>query len=200
MTGARVALVLPLVGASLVAPVASADPKREAAVAALLESAREQTTKTRLYDPAYVKLRYPGGDVPIERGVCADVIVRAFRAAGVDLQLLVHQDMSSAFPAYPKNWGLKRPDRNIDHRRVPNLMAFFSRKRKSLPIVERPERFQPGDVVTWRLENGLWHTGLVAAERTEDRARPLVVHNIGEGAKFEDILFAWPVLGHYRWF
>jgi len=152
------------------------------------------------YDPSYTSLDYPGGDVPRERGVCTDVIVRAFRAAGVDLQKLVHEDMKEAFSAYPQKWGLSGPDPNIDHRRVPNLMKFFERAGASVKITDRAADYVPGDVVAWKLDSGLDHIGIVADEVADTSGRYAVVHNIGEGAKMEDVLFAFELVGHYRYF
>ncbi len=160
----------------------------------VVENALDQTRYTTVYDPSYVKLDYPGGDLPIERGVCADVIVRAFRKGGIDLQKEVHQDMARNFSVYPKRWGLGKPDTNIDHRRVPNLMTYFSRMKKSLPITQDPKDYRPGDVVAWDLGNGLLHIGMVVNNQFH------VVHNIGAGAKLEDVLFAWRIIGHYRYF
>jgi uncharacterized protein YijF (DUF1287 family) len=162
--------------------------------ARLAGAARTQIGVTVRYDPAYVKLTYPGGDVPAETGVCADVVVRALRQIEVDLQQTVHEDMAANFSAYPKNWGLKKPDRNIDHRRVPNLMTFFSRHQKSLPL---DRDFKSGDIVAWRLSGGLYHIGIVSDKRSG--STPLVIHNIGAGAKEEDVLNEWKIIGHYRW-
>ena len=166
----------------------------------VVESALEQTGQTTVYDPAYIKLTYPGGDLPIERGVCADVIVRAFRKGGVDLQKEVHEDMGRDFAAYPNRWGLKAPDANIDHRRVPNLMTYFKRHGKALPITERAKDYEPGDVVAWDLGGGLTHIGIVVNRRARDGERYYVVHNIGAGARLEDVLFTWRQIGHYRYF
>ncbi len=163
----------------------------------LVEAARAQIGVTTIYDPAYRSLDYPGGDVPIERGVCTDVIVRAYRALGVDLQLLVHEDMTAAFPAYPQNWGLTRPDRNIDHRRVPNLAAFFARYGQELTISQRPADYAPGDIVTWRLASGVPHIGIVS-DRCSDRGVPLIIHNIGRGTLEEDVLLAYEITGWFR--
>lgn len=168
---------------------------RERAVA----SAIEQTTQTFYYDAAYTKLAYPNGDVPIEKGVCTDVVIRAFRAAGVDLQKLVHEDMKANFKLYPNKWSLRATDTNIDHRRVPNLMKFFERKGKSLPVTNDANKFQAGDVVTWVMDNNLTHIGLVIDEKSSAGV-PLIVHNIGAGARVEDVLFAWKITGHYRYF
>lgn len=167
-----------------------------------LNAAALARTEARVvYDPAYVRLAYPGGDVPADRGVCADVVVRVFRAAlGIDLQRLVHEDMTAAFAAYPKLWGLTRPDRNIDHRRVPNLETFFRRQGAALAVTDDPANYRPGDVVAWNLRGPsgfLPHIGIVT-DRLGASGRPQVVHNIGAGPKLEDVLFAWPITGHYR--
>ena len=162
-------------------------------------AARAQIGVTTVYDPAYVSLKYPGGDVPAERGVCADVVVRAFRDLGVDLQKLVHDDMKANFAAYPRNWGLKKPDPNIDHRRVPNLMKFFERRGLSVGISKQAGDYRAGDVVAWRLPGGLYHIGMVAAARSRDGQRPQIIHNIGAGAKQEDRLFDFEIIGHYRY-
>jgi uncharacterized protein YijF (DUF1287 family) len=161
----------------------------------VIAGAHAQVGKTRYYNGAYRQLAYPNGDVPLESGVCSDVVIRAFRRAGLDLQQLVHEDMQRHFAAYPQLWGLKRADPNIDHRRVPNLRAFFARMGKSVT-----GEWKPGDVVTWKLPgNGLPHIGVVSDRRaTPDRY--LVVHNIGSGAQIEDVLFAYTITGHYRWF
>jgi hypothetical protein len=163
-------------------------------------NAIEQTTQTTGYDPSYVKLEYPNGDVPLETGVCADVIVRAFRKAGIDLQKELHEDMTAAFARYPKKWGAKKPDRNIDHRRVPNLMTWFERRGKSLPVTQNGRDYMPGDVVTWVLSDGRPHTGLVSKIKVDGTDRYAVVHNIGLGARLEDVLFQWGISGHYRYF
>ncbi|MGX9143772.1 DUF1287 domain-containing protein [Mesorhizobium sp. 128a] len=166
----------------------------------LVEAAREQIGVTTLYDPTYVRLGYPGGDVAPDRGVCTDVVVRAYRRAFIlDLQKLVHEDMAANFAAYPKTWGLKATDRNIDHRRVGNLAAFFGRKGVSLAVSEEPADFQPGDLVTQMLPGNLPHIVIVSSERSADvPERPLVIHNIGAGARQEDTLFAFRQTGHYR--
>jgi uncharacterized protein len=162
----------------------------------LARGAEAQVGVTLVYDPSYVRLRYPGGDVPPERGVCADVVVRAFRRIGIDLQARLHEDMTRHFAAYPHLWSLRQPDANIDHRRVPNLMTYFERQGKALPV---SAPYQPGDVVAWRLPNGLYHIGVVAQRRAPDRKHNLVVHNIGQGARTEDVLYAFEIIGHYRW-
>lgn len=177
---------------------ARARSSREA-IKALLDSAREQSTVTKRYDPRYVKIAYPGGDVPRETGVCSDVIIRAFRAVGIDLQEQVHEDMATHFAVYPRKWNLSRPDTNIDHRRVPNLMTYFSRLGKALPIIESARHFQPGDIVAWDLGMGQTHIGIVSDERTLFFQRPFIFHNIGAGVQHEDVLFKWRVIGHYRY-
>lgn len=165
----------------------------------LVSGARRQVGRTLSYDPAYRRIAYPGGDVPIATGVCSDVIIRAFRHAGIDLQVLVHEDMKRNFSAYPKNWGLRRPDTNIDHRRVPNLATFFARRGGRMPVTRRGSDYLPGDIVTWRLASGVPHVGMVSDVPQPYSDRYLVVHNIGSGAQIEDVLFAYEVTGHYRW-
>ncbi len=184
----------------LSAAVAGAQPARESEVAAVIEAARSQIGRTVIYDGSYQRIAYPGGDVPMERGVCTDVLVRAMRAAGVDLQRLVHEDMTAHFGQYPHPWGLSRPDANIDHRRVPNLAVFFRRHGLSLPSARVPADYLPGDIVTWMLPSGYPHIGLVSDRWSEARGRPLVIHNIGGGTQEEDVLFAYTITGHYRYF
>jgi uncharacterized protein len=164
------------------------------------KSALTQIGKTLHYDPAYSQLAYPGGDVPLERGVCTDVVIRAFRSVGVDLQRLVHEDMRRAFALYPKLWGLSRPDRNIDHRRVANLEVFLARRGKKLALSSRGLDYRAGDVVTWTLPSGRLHIGVVTAKLDSSGQRPLVVHNIGAGAQLEDILFAYTLRMRFRYF
>lgn len=165
----------------------------------IVEAGLEQTDYTFYYDPSYTRINYPGGDVPRERGVCTDVIIRAFRKVGVDLQKEVHEDMKRNFSVYPKKWGLKAPDPNIDHRRVPNLRTYFERKGKALRVTSDPQDYLPGDVVTWDL-GGLPHIGMVTNIWSDSAENFLVVHNVGRGVKVEDILFAWRITGHYRYF
>ena len=160
-----------------------------------LAGAKAQVGRTRSYDPSYRRIAYPGGDVPIETGVCSDVVIRAFRGAGIDLQVLVHEDMKANFAAYPRNWGLRGTDTNIDHRRVPNLATFFRRRGRTLSLTRD---FKPGDIVTWRLASGVPHIGIVSDVKRGERY--LMVHNIGSGAQLEDVLFAYTVTGHFRWF
>lgn len=159
--------------------------------------AEARAAKPELYDPAYRVIAYPMGDVADDRGVCADTVIRAFRAAGADLQRLVHEDMAAAFAAYPKNWGLKRPDKNIDHRRVPNLETYFTRAGAKLAKTDDAALYQPGDVVSWRIP--VPHIGVVSTRRDAASGRPLMVHNIGAGSRIEDVLFAWPIQGWFRW-
>jgi uncharacterized protein len=165
----------------------------------IVTAARTQVGKTVTYDPAYVSLKYPGGDVPEDRGVCTDVIVRALRAAlSVDLQKVVHEDMTANFSAYPKKWGLRTTDKNIDHRRVPNLQTFLQRRGFAVPATQSAADYQPGDLVTCTVPPNLPHIMIVSDRKTDD-GRPLVIHNIGRGAREEDCLFAYPLTGHYRW-
>ena len=153
--------------------------------------------KAEVYDPAYVKLTYPGGDVADDRGVCTDTVIRAFRHAGVDLQVEVHEDMRANFSAYPKNWGLTKPDRNIDHRRVPNLETLFRRKGGAKTISTSAADYRAGDIVSWRLsDGGLPHVGVVT--RKKQGAQPLIAHNIGAGTQEEPCLFNWPMSGWFR--
>ena len=161
------------------------------AASRVVEVARAQVGKTRFYDSAYRSIPYPNGDVPIVTGVCTDIVIRAYRHAGVDLQVLVHEDMKRNFSAYPRTWGLRKPDPNIDHRRVPNLATFLRRNGAALPVTRRAADYKPGDIVTWRLSSGVPHIGIVAnGER--------VIHNIGNGAQEEDMLFDYELTGHYR--
>lgn len=164
----------------------------------LVNAAFERTKHSVTYDGRYVSIDYPGGDVPDSIGVCTDLVIRAYRQLGIDLQQLVHQDMTLAFSDYPDHWGLTRPDSNIDHRRVPNLQTFFTRQNAALPISNKGDDYQPGDLVTWNLPGNLPHIGIIVDQRSADDERPLVVHNIGRGPELEDILFDYPVTGHYR--
>lgn len=165
-----------------------------------LASAVEQTTITTGYDPAYVKIDYPGGDVPPETGVCSDVIVRAFRKAGIDLQKEVHEDMNVAWAEYPRKWGNARPDSNIDHRRVLNLMTFLQRKGKTQPTTANRQDYLPGDIVAWDLGGGVPHIGIVSNLAPESTKKFLIIHNIGAGTRAEDVLFNWKITAHYRYF
>ena len=163
----------------------------------LVAAARGQIGVTLGYDPEYRAIAYPGGDVPLSTGVCTDVVTRALRAQGFDLQRAVHEDMAAHFPAYPHQWGLRAPDANIDHRRVPNLMTFFKRHGWERPVTTDAVDYQPGDVVTWNLGGGITHIGLVSDARTA-AGKPLAIHNIGQGTREEDVLFAFKLIGHYR--
>lgn len=165
----------------------------------LVEAAESQIGQTLLYDPSYVRIAYPGGDVPPDRGVCTDVIIRAYRQGlGFDLQKAVHDDMAANFSAYPKHWGLKRTDTNIDHRRVPNLQVFFKRRKAELAVSAKPSDYLAGDLVTMMLPGNLPHIGIVSSTWNDDASRPLLVHNIGGGTQRQDVLFTYPVTGHYR--
>ena len=165
--------------------------------AQLVQAARSQVGVTLGYDPVYRRLDYPGGDVPLATGVCTDVLIRALRQQGLDLQKSVHEDMRAHFSAYPRNWGLQRPDSNIDHRRVPNLMTWFKRQGMALKVSDKPADYRAGDIVTWDLGRGLTHIGIVS-DRTSPAGVPLVLHNIGRGTQEEDILFGFAITGHYR--
>lgn len=165
----------------------------------LVDAAREQTRHPVIYDGSYQRLDYPMGDVEPGRGVCTDVIIRAYRALGVDLQQRVHEDMTAHFALYPKHWGLSRPDSNIDHRRVPNLQTYFRRFGESLPVAPSgASDYRPGDLLTWILPGNLPHIGLVSDRRSADGKRLLIIHNIGAGTREEDALEVAPITGHYR--
>jgi uncharacterized protein YijF (DUF1287 family) len=165
----------------------------------LADAALELTHDQVLYDPSYFKLQYPNGDVPANKGVCTDVIIRAYRNLGIDLQKEVHEDIVKNFNMYPNKWGLKKPDKNIDHRRVPNLMMFFSRHGKSLTVSTKADAYKPGDIVTWNLGRGLTHIGIVINKKSDDGSRYLIVHNIGNGQQIADCLFSYNITGHYRY-
>src|ERR1700731_3870210 len=167
----------------------------------LVAAAVERTHHIVRYDPAYVRIPYPNGDVPLDTGVCTDEIIRAYRAVGIDLQKEVHEDMVRNFSAYPnqRRWLLAHTDTNIDHRRVPNLMIFFARKGESLPASTRSEDYSAGDVVTWDLGGNVPHIGIVVNRKSARTGRYLVVHNIGRGPQMEDVLFSWKITGHYRY-
>jgi uncharacterized protein len=167
----------------------------------LVAAAIERTHHSVRYISAYVHIPHPGGDVPADTGVCTDEVIRSYRAVGVDLQKEVHEDMLQNFAAYPnkRRWLLAHPDANIDHRRVPNLMVFFQRKGESLPITARAEDYVPGDLVTWDLGSNVPHIGIVVDQKARS-GRYMIVHNIGEGPKMEDVLFNWKITGHYRYF
>ena len=177
--------------------VASADLMEQELVAAALE----RTNYSVSYDGSYYSIAYPGGDVPGDVGVCTDVIIRAYRTIGVDLQRLVHEDMAENFDSYPSKriWGLEKPDSNIDHRRVPNLQVFFARYGTEIPISDNAGTFLPGDIVTWMLPGNLPHIGIITDQFDPATGNPLVVHNIGAGPKLENMLFSYELTGHYRY-
>jgi len=180
----------------------SAANARQEFLKKLVAAAEERTHHTVRYDPAYVGIPYPGGDVPANTGVCTDEVIRSYRAVGVDLQKEVHEDMAKNYSAYPRKWRApsSHTDTNIDHRRVPNLMVFFSRKGETLPITDRAADYSPGDIVTWDLGSEVPHIGIVVDEKSAEGDRHLVVHNIGQGPKREDVLFEWKITGHYRYY
>lgn len=190
---------------SLVLALAQADTSRSSVhqefLKRLVRAAIERTHHAVRYDPAYVKIPYPGGDVPADTGVCSDEVIRAYRELGVDLQREVHEDMQRNFAAYPRKWKwlTRRTDANIDHRRVPNLMAFFSRQGETLRITRRADDYAPGDIVTWDLGGNVPHIGIVVDQKSAS-GRYMLVHNIGQGPKMEDVLFNWKITGHYRYF
>lgn len=163
----------------------------------LADSAASLQGQSVTYDPAYFSIPYPNGDVPADKGVCTDVLIRAYRKMGIDLQKELHEDMRENFKHYPQNWGLRKPDPNIDHRRVPNLMHFFSQYGQVLPLSRNPKDFRPGDIVCWNLGGGILHIGILTAYYSPDGKRPLVMHNIGGGQVLEDVLFDYKIMGHY---
>ena len=187
-----VLLVLLATGASAqeTAPATRDDLRRR-----LVEAAVERTRHAVRYDGSYRRIPYPGGDVPSDVGVCTDEIVRIYRAVGIDLQKEVHEDMREHFELYPKRWGRRRPDANIDHRRVPNLEVFFRRHGEVLPITRDPQDYAAGDLVAYDLGGGVPHIGMVV----EERGKRMLVHNIGAGPKKEDVLFGWKITGHFRY-
>jgi uncharacterized protein len=191
--------LLALGGSALVCTPALAQQQAQSRVTRLIAAARRQVGVTTIYDPAYVQLAFPNGDVPRGRGVCTDVIIRAYRdGLGLDLQAMVNGDMRAAFSAYPRTWGLRTTDRNIDHRRVPNLQTFLARKGARLPVSARAEDWKAGDLVTSLVGGTLPHIGIVS-DRNTLSGRPLVIHNIGRGAQEEDVLFAHPITGRFQW-
>jgi len=165
----------------------------------MVEAARERTRHRVTYDGRYRKIDYPNGDVPADVGVCTDVVIRAYRALGIDLQSELHEEMKASFEAFPSLWGLRRPDPNIDHRRVPNLQTFFARRGRERPVTNLGSDYLPGDLVTWLVDGRLPHIGIVDRMKTADGERPLIVHNIGRGPQLEDMLFDYPITGHYRY-
>lgn len=165
--------------------------------APLVLAARQQIGVTVRYDPAYVRIAYPGGDVPIDRGVCTDVVIRALRLVGTDVQVQVHRDMLAHPEAYPRHWGQHGPDASIDHRRVPNLQAWFDRQGWTRPVSPTARDYAPGDLVTWNVSSRLPHIGIVS-DRRDAQGTPLIIHNIGQGTREDNVLFAYPITGHYR--
>ncbi|MDO5979354.1 DUF1287 domain-containing protein [Flavivirga spongiicola] len=165
----------------------------------LSDCALELTKQKVIYDPSYFSIDYPNGDVPSDKGVCTDVVIRAYRKMGIDLQKNVHEDMKANFSAYPKNWGLKTTDKNIDHRRVPNLMTFFKRKGAEKTISDKAKNYVPGDIVCWNLGGAVTHIGIVVHKKSADGKRHLIVHNIGDGQVLADCLFDYKIIGHYRY-
>ena len=182
---------------SVLAPFSAlANSFEEDITAALIQRTTHQVT----YDGSYRSISYPGGDVPSNIGVCTDVIIRAYRQLGIDLQQLVHEDMRDNFTLYPSKriLGLTKPDKNIDHRRVPNLQTYFKRQGRALVLSDSPEEYKTGDIVTWMLPGNLPHIGMVVNERSVQTGNPLIVHNIGRGAEKTDMLFDYKITGHYR--
>ena len=194
---------LPAVLTVILATTVLAQPQRPPTADAslldtLVSAAIEQTRHQVTYDGSYRVIPYPNGDVPANIGVCTDVIIRAYRTVGIDLQRLVHEDMRSAFSSYPPLWGMKRPDRNIDHRRVPNLQTFFKRQGAALSPTRNAADYRAGELVTWMLPGNLPHIGIVSSTRAPS-GRPMLVHNIGRGPQLEDMLFDYTVTGRYRY-
>lgn len=166
----------------------------------LVQAALERTRHEVTYDGSYFSIAYPNGDVPADVGVCTDVVIRSYRQLGIDLQADVYEEMQVHFEAFPQNWGLTKPDPNIDHRRVPNLQTLFSREGIVLPVSRNPADYVAGDLVTWMVSGSLPHIGIIVDQRSDDGKRPLVVHNIGRGPRIEDMLFDYPITGHYRYY
>lgn len=165
----------------------------------LSSCALELTSQHVTYDPAYFSIPYPNGDVPANKGVCTDVVIRAYRKMGIDLQKEVHEDMAANFSSYPKLWGLKTTDKNIDHRRVPNLMTFFKRRNANLEITTEASDYKPGDIVCWNLGGAITHIGIVSNKKVPNSNRYKIVHNIGSGQVLQDCLFSFKIIGHYRY-
>jgi uncharacterized protein YijF (DUF1287 family) len=188
-----------LISAIISLSAGAQNPHEEEIADLLVAGAMERLEHEVIYDGSYRRIDYPGGDVLDSIGVCTDVVIRVYRKAGIDLQEEMHVDMSAHFSKYPQNWGLTKPDSNIDHRRVLNLKTFFQRKGEELAVTSNADDYQPGDIVTWVIPRNLPHIGIVVKQRSEDGTRPLIVHNIGRGPRLEDILFAFPITGHYRY-
>jgi len=183
-------------------PAREQSASHQAVLQHLSAAAIERTHHSVRYDPAYVRIPYPGGDVPADTGVCTDEVIRSYRALGIDLQKEVHEDLVRNPSAYPlhSHSATARPDTNIDHRRVPNLMVFFRRKGEALPITLRAEDYAPGEIVVWDLGGGVLHIGIVVDRKTLQTGHNLIVHNIGAGPQMEDVIFDWKIIGHYRYF
>jgi len=204
-------LVLAVFGALLLSVTASSayiselPAQRQVFLDRFVAAAVERTHHVVRYDPAYVRIPYPGGDVPAGTGVCTDEVIRAYRAVGIDLQKEVHEDMANHFSAYPRKWNRSgggansATDSNIDHRHVPNLMVFFSRHGQELPLSTDAKDYRPGDLVTWNLGGGITHIGIVVNEKSPQTGRNMIVHNIGQGPQMEDVLFNWKIIGHYSY-
>lgn len=213
LLAAALVALLPLLGSCQPAAEAAAAPPVPPAVerpaaqeprispqVVLVQAARRRIALDETYDPSYFSIPYPNGDVPNDRGVCTDVVIRAYRHLGIDLQVLVHEDMAANFSSYPQLWGLPSTDSNIDHRRVPNLRRFFERQHADVAITSNGRDYLPGDLVTWLLPGNLTHIGIVSDRRVAGSDRPLILHNIGAGTAEEDILFTYEITGHYRYF
>lgn len=196
----RIQAIFPVIAVFCVffAHASSQTSAHDAFVRTLVAAAVERTHHSVRYVSSYVAIPYPGGDVPQDTGVCTDEIIRSYRAVGIDLQKEVHEDMAHHFDVYPHKW-LQHPDTNIDHRRVPNLMVFFSRKGMSLPITQHAEDYSAGDIVAWDLGGGITHIGIVVDQKGRS-GRYMLVHNIGRGPQMEDVLFDWKIIGHYRYY
>jgi uncharacterized protein YijF (DUF1287 family) len=203
LLGVALSAFMVIFGAASAAQVPSAETgARQELLKRLVGAAVERAHHTVRYEPAYVRIPYPGGDVPADTGVCTDEIIRAYRAVGIDLQKEVHEDMERNFSAYPGKWRWLsgHTDTNIDHRRVPNLMVFFSRKGEALAMTLRAEEYSPGDLVTWDLGGNVPHIGIVVDQKSSGNNRYMILHNIGRGPKIEDVLFNWKITGHYRYY
>jgi uncharacterized protein YijF (DUF1287 family) len=198
----RSVTLVALAGVTSVCSSADVNSGRQDFLKQFVAAAIERTHHTVRYVADYVKIPYPGGDVPADTSVCSDEVIRTYRAVGVDLQKEVHEDMKQSFSSYPHpiKWLTLRPDANIDHRRVPNLMVFFSRKGESLPLTHRAEDYAPGELITWDLGGNVPHIGIVVDQRSLSSGRYMIVHNVGQGPKMEDVVFAWKITGHYRYF
>lgn len=201
LSASALLLVVSALGARASAQASTDARSRALFLKRLVNAAVERTHHSVRYDPAYVRIPYPGGDVPADTGVCTDEVIRSYRAVGIDLQKEVHEDMVKNFSAYPRKsrWNLAQPDSNIDHRRVPNLQVFFRRKGESLPITARAQDYTPGDLVTYDLGGNVPHIAIVV-DRIGRYGKYMIEHNVGEGPEIEDVLFNWKITGHYRYY